>query len=166
MRPDPGEVLFTLGQVLATETSTLPAEEYQQGRVRMMGIALLMAAEDIAKGAEKHLQQNRAMTVLMLRAVAGGQLDAGLKERLEEAAQSAPQDMTPAKLRTFNDLLRERLIELHEAAERTGLDELNDAIWDLLDAMTRSDRSELLEMIFAQEEATAAAAVAAAEAAG
>ena len=132
-----------MGQFLSL-SAPLPPEasgEYMAGRMGMLAMIAVLAAQEAERGIAARLWENQALRDLF--AKASGAYDGALEGRLMAASVGGDDDFGWSALDTVNADLRRLLIALHEAVEAAGDRRLDHEILLLYEAMARRRRLEL-----------------------
>lgn len=145
MTPTVAHVLRCFAASLLTEIAPRLEQQYTGGSLTLMGLMLLMSAEEHERAADLRAQENRELRALFAEA-APAVGDASLARALAAAASTADASLRIADLDRANDELQHLLIRLHEHVEshttptaRT----LERRIWDWLDTATRRRHIDL-----------------------
>ena len=137
MKPDEQAVLAHFAAQFAGVVAPQIATPYLASEVGMSGAILGLIAEDWDRGAQRRVEENRAIRGIF-KLAAELKLEAGLAGRLAALANGNDDDLRFSALEAGNAALRAALIELHAATET--LDDagaaLNAAIWKELAAST------------------------------
>jgi hypothetical protein len=132
-----------MGQFIAL-SAPLPPEasgEYLAGRIGMLGMLAVFAAQEAQRGVAARLWENGALRALFTRTA--GQYDEALAGRLSVAAGTADADFTWSGLDAANADLRRVLIALHEAVEERADAVLDAEILGLYVKMAHERRLDL-----------------------
>ncbi len=124
MTPSLPQIL--MGHVAALSSPPPPeaAGDYMAGRLGLIAMLSLLAAQEAERGLEARLWENGAIRALL--------------EGAGEAAPRPAADRTWSALDTENAALRRRLIACHEAAEARGDAELDRRILEFYAAMAKA----------------------------
>jgi hypothetical protein len=125
-------------------TAPLPPEasgDYAAGRLGILGMLAVLAAQEAERGTAARLWENGAMRALFSRAASG--FDGDLGGRLATAGAGADDDFSWTALDRANADLRRLLIALHEAVEERRDTALDTTILALYRRMAHERRLEL-----------------------
>jgi hypothetical protein len=131
VKPDGDQLLRVLGSGLMADLAPRLTDDYLQRNAMMTGMLLAAAAEEWDRAAARRAEENAALRALFADAAPGIE-DAGLRQRLEEAAGSGAGALLVAELERENAELRAIVIELHVHVEGLGTEEgrrIEEAIW-------------------------------------
>jgi hypothetical protein len=133
MKPDVDKILgISAGHLMGALAPQLPAG-YSQGSASLLGIMMMLSAQEYERAAEIRVRENDDMRALF-RAVAGKIDDAGLKAMTTHAGETRDASLKISALNAENAELRRVLIRLQAFAEERGLADVERRIWDLLKA--------------------------------
>jgi hypothetical protein len=137
-----------LADILAGQAAALSAPQppealgdYLAGRLGLLAMLSLLAAQEAERGPAVRIWENAAMRTLF--AGAAHDYDAALGGRLAAAGAAAPSGFAWSELDLDNAALRRLLTVLHEAAEGRIDKALDRAILELYDAMAQARRLDL-----------------------
>lgn len=116
MIPTPAEVLIGNFMALIEPPPPDSAGEFMAGKVGVIGMISLLAAQEMEKGAAVRVAENRAIRALFAEAADGGWVPAQAA-RLKELARGDDHDLTLTALDRANAELRKVLIALQSAVE-------------------------------------------------
>jgi len=136
MKPEVPATLQSLAAVLLAEIAPRLLDDYSQKTSGVAAGLLLIAAEEWDRGAERRVQENRALRRLFADAAPTVRSE-GLRRRLELASHSRDPSLRLSSLDERNALLRGLLIELHAHVESLSGPEaaqLDERIWNELRA--------------------------------
>jgi hypothetical protein len=111
---------------------------YRQSEVGVLGMMLLAVREEFERAAARRAEENDELRRLF-REAAPAVRDAGLRARLEAAAEGRDESLLVADLERGNAELRALLVELHAHAEELESPEarrIEAAVWRELAAST------------------------------
>jgi hypothetical protein len=134
VKPDVPVVLQKLSMALLAQVAPAVGVDYLQRNTGIAAIMLGMAAEEWDRAAARRVEENAALRALFRDALPEVG-DAGLRQRLEEAAAGGDPDLRLSALDAANRLLRGLLVELHayvDALEAPGARRVEAAIWSEL----------------------------------
>jgi hypothetical protein len=135
-------MMQTLGASLMSGQA-LPLEgSYQQRSALLIGVLLLLVAEDAERMTERLVEENAAMRDIFNRA-APHVADPDLRARLEELGKATDLSLRVSPLQAANDSLRGALIELHAHVEEqsdASARRIEAEIWAELAASTERRR--------------------------
>jgi len=135
MKPTPDLVLNHAFAKIAMEMGPALPPGYGQGSATLVGVLLLMVAQEFNRAADIRVKENAAMRALF--GEAAGKGGVALSSRLKKAAGGADPDLNIATLDRTNVELKSLLIELHAQVEESGDKALGARILNLLrDAAT------------------------------
>ncbi len=145
MKPDPAHVLERVMQALLTELAPTLQPAYRQASVGIQALLLGAIREEMDRAAARRVEENAALRALF---ADGAQVvrEAGLRERLANAASQHEASLRVPDLEAANLALRALLIELHAHAEELPSAEarrLEAAIWRELAASTERRKLSL-----------------------
>ena len=143
MTPTTAELLTGNLIVLSTPPPPESSGDYAGGMVGVTGMISILAAQEAERGAAVRVAENAMLRELFVRA---GAYDAGLGDRLVEAAGVSDGDLSISALDAANAILRRTLIALHEAVEAAGDAALDREILGLYQRMAQGRRLELPSM--------------------
>lgn len=118
MKPSPELVLNQAFARIAMELGPALPPGYGQGSATLMGVLLLMVAQEFNRAAEIRERENALMRNLF--ADVGPRTSDALRERLASAAGEPDTSINVAALDRANGELKRLLIELHSFAEQTN----------------------------------------------
>lgn len=118
MKPTPEQVLNQSFVKLAMELGPALPPSYEQGSLTLIGLLLLMTAQEFNRAADVRVKENRAMRSIFVEA--GRRANKEFADRLAAAAKGGDDDLTIAALDQRNADLKRLLIELHVDAEHAG----------------------------------------------
>lgn len=118
MIPTAAEVLLGNFMTLIEPSPPESAGEFMAGKIGVVGMISLLAAQEAEKGAAVRVAENRAMRTLFAEAAAVDWAPS-LKDRLRTLAGGEDLDLSITALDRANAVLRLALIDLHAAVENT-----------------------------------------------
>jgi len=132
-----------IGHALAISAPQPPeaSGDYMAGRLGVLAMLSMLAAQEAERGVEARLWENGAMRALF--AGAADAYDEAMAGDLARAAALADVDRAWSALDVANARLRRALIRLHETAEGRADTALERDILALYQAMARARRLEL-----------------------
>lgn len=145
MKPDVSRVLDVCALQLLGEVSPSVQPAYRQASVMATAVLLTSIREDFDRGAERRVDENRAVQALFGRALSAVE-DVALRERLAAAAAAPEPGLRISALDRRNGDLRALLVELHahvEALDSAEARRVEDEIWQELAASTERRRLSL-----------------------
>jgi hypothetical protein len=145
MKPDPAQVLETVGFGLIAEVAPHVRSAYVQSALAIQAALLLAAREEFDRAAAWRVEENQAMRALFADAVdvVG---DDRLRQRLRDAAATVDASLLVPDLDRANRSLRGLLVELHahvEGVPGAAAKHLEAAIWRELRLSTERRRLSL-----------------------
>ena len=134
MKPEVDQILqFSAGQLMTGIAPLLPAG-YEQGAVSLVGIMMLLSAQEYDRGADIRATENTDIRKLFAELLPNVR-DAALKGKIKSASETKDISLTISSLDTANYELRRLLISLHEHIEAQGDAAAAKRIWTVLKAM-------------------------------
>jgi hypothetical protein len=132
-----------MGQFIAISAPLPPeaAGDYLAGRMAMIGMLTVLAAQEAERGPAARVWENGALRALFARTA--DRYDEALGGALGRAAGGVDADLTWSGLDADNAALRRLLIALHQAAEARGDTALDREILALYVAMAAHRRLDL-----------------------
>ncbi|HZL00378.1 MAG TPA: hypothetical protein VFC47_10800 [Caulobacteraceae bacterium] len=140
MTPSLPDILRGHLVVLGTPPPPEASGEFMAGRLGILGLLSVLAAQEAERGCAARVAENAAIRALLARAA---RFDDALDGRLARAAAGVDDDLSWTALDLANADLRRQLIGLHEAVEARGDAALDDAILALYVEMARLRRLDL-----------------------
>ncbi len=141
MTPTLTDVLTGQAVALAAPQPPEASGDYAVGRLGLVSLLALLAAQEAERGPAARVWENAALRSLLARA--SGAYDGVLEGALAAAAGRAPGGFAWSALDADNAALRQALIALHEAVEASGDADLDREILDLYGAMADARRLDL-----------------------
>lgn len=136
MKPEVDQILgLSASQLMGTLAPLLPTG-YAQGSAQILGIMMMLAAQEYDRAADIRATENDAMRVLF-RESAALVGDAGLADALREAAATRDESLRISVLDGENAKLRRLLIRLQIHAEEHAMGTIERKVWDVLKASAR-----------------------------
>ena len=136
MKPEVDQILnLSAGQLMAGTVPLLP-NSFAQGSTSLLGILMLLAAQEYERGADIRARENADMRALF-KELSPHVADKKLKAQLEEAAASSDASLLISTLDNNNVHLRRLLIAVHIYLEEQAGDAARAGerrIWDVLGA--------------------------------
>ena len=130
MKPTPELVLNqAFGKIAFEMGPALPAG-YGQGSAMLIGVQLLLVAQEFNRAAAVRATENAQMREFF--ASHGSKVESALSAELRAAADSRDSDLMVSTLEQANGTLKKLLIRLQEAAEQTPNHELQGRILAML----------------------------------
>lgn len=145
MKPDVQRFLEVAAVHLLARTAPDLPDAYSQSSLVVIAGLLAAVGEEFERAAARRVEENRALRDLF-EAAQPQVADAGLRQRLRDAAASEDGSLLVTDLEAENARLRALLIELHAHVEQCPGDEarrLEEAIWSELAASTERRRLSL-----------------------
>jgi len=133
MKPEIDQILSLSANQLMGVLSPLLPSGYPQGSAAILGIMMMLSAQEYERAAEIRASENADMRALFADA-APTIAERELKAELAKAAATSDISLKISALDAENFALRRVLIRLHVHAEERGMRELERRIWTLLKA--------------------------------
>ena len=133
MKPDVDQILgISAGQLTGALAPLLPGT-YEMGSASLLGIMMLLSAQEYDRAADIRVAENTDMRSLFRQCVSVID-DATLKSKLLHASQTRDNSLKISMLNSENVELRRVLIALQSHCEDKGLRDIERLIWDVLKA--------------------------------
>lgn len=133
MKPEVDQILALSSQHLMGALAPQLPPGYAQGGASLLGIMMMLSAQEYDRAAEVRAAENSDMRVLF-REAAPKITDAELKSVVSKAATTEDRSLRISALNAENTELRRVLIRLQAYAEEHGDRALEGRIWDVLKA--------------------------------
>lgn len=135
MTPTTPELLTGVLTAFAEPAPPESAGEFMAGRIGVVGMISLLAAQEAERGVSVRVEENRAIRALFVRAAPGW--DQALDGALTRAAGRTDEDLTLTALDARNAELRRTLIALHAAVDSSDRPNAPALQWELLAMLKR-----------------------------
>ncbi|HUO93635.1 MAG TPA: hypothetical protein VMU22_11965 [Rhizomicrobium sp.] len=133
MKPEVDQILALSSQALMGALVPQLPPGFAQGSASLLGIMMMLSAQEYERGAEIRAAENADMRALF-REAAPRIADAGLKSLVSKAAATEDRSLRISALNAENTELRRVLIRLQAHAEEHADRSLQRRIWDVLKA--------------------------------